>query len=190
MDTGIPLIVCYTGGTCGDLLSALIDPSGAQITENGTVHHLATRVRLKKPHLFVSDADKDRYLESVSHASVSSHDTDYHVRRRHPFIGVQARGDHTALWAAERFRKLHRPHVWQEMQSRCGARNTGDYAQTIMDYGRMIADQTQTIIMLEDIISGSAVDILTQDLGLSVCEAAKELYKKWLSVQNFRTSDG
>jgi hypothetical protein len=43
--------VCYCGGTCGDLISALIDNSDAYL-HNNTVKHASLRERLKKPHQF------------------------------------------------------------------------------------------------------------------------------------------
>ena len=73
-------IVVYTGGTCGDLLGALIDPSSAKVT--GTTMSLDPhQQKLKKPQNFNTDEEKDTYIQSVNFNSIVSHDTEYHKRR-------------------------------------------------------------------------------------------------------------
>ena len=56
MDTNIlkPVIVCYTGGTAGDIISKIVDPGEMSLD----------RQRLKKPHLFSCDEEKD--LQALS----------------------------------------------------------------------------------------------------------------------------
>ena len=176
------VVVCYMGGTCGDLITALIDPTGARLTHT-TVTHLPDRTRLKKPHLFLDNEEKKLYLESVTYASISSHDLDYHRRMCHDFLGIKVMTLDTALWAAERFQKLHRPQVWQEMQISCGAATLKDYAQTMIDYGNMIAEITDKIITLEDIVSGRAVDILRSHLKIPITADAEIFYSQWLRAQ-------
>jgi hypothetical protein len=58
-------IVCYTGGTCGDMVSAILDVSGAYF-KNTTVMFDQDRIQLKKPHLFASDQLKDQYLVEIA----------------------------------------------------------------------------------------------------------------------------
>jgi len=177
------VIVCYTGGTCGDLLSALIDPQDACVLENGTVLHVPERVRLKKPHLFASDDEKDQYIRSVEYRSISSHDTDYHVRQNHPFLSVRVQSMPTAIWAANRFKSLHREHVWAEMQRRCGADNIKDYAQTLIDYGNMIVQRASVFITMEEILKGSAIEFLVHNLNIEISCQSKDIYDRWLSMQ-------
>lgn len=178
-------IVCYAGGTCGDLVSAMIDSCDAEIRDTGAVFHAIERTRLKKPHLFESDLDKDQYLDSVTgYHSISSHDTDYHINRRHRFITVGIQHIDTAVWAAQRFRDLHRPQVWQEMTARCGARTLEQYAQIMMDYSSMVANHTQDVVKLESIIRGSAVNEIQDIIGRSLQPESIEFYHCWLRKQN------
>jgi hypothetical protein len=178
-------IVCYTGGTCGDLVSAMIDARDAEIRESGAVFHAADRTRLKKPHLFVSDQEKDQYLESViGYLSISSHDTDYHMRRGHAFVSVGIQRLDTAIWAAQRFRDLHRPQVWQEMTARCGAETLEQYAQIMMDYSSMVANHTRDVVKLESIVQGTAVTELQDILGRPLQPDSVEFYHNWLRKQN------
>ena len=112
-------IVCYTGGTCGDMISAILDPIGTRFRHTAVMIDHADRSRLKKPHLFQSDQEKDQYLIEIEkkYQSIPSHDLDYHVRKKHNFIGITVQDKAVALWAAKRFKQLHRAHVWYQMDN-------------------------------------------------------------------------
>lgn len=174
-------IVCYAGGTAGDLVCAMIDPTDASL-ENNFVRHSPDRTRLKKPHLFESDLAKHLYIQSLfsRYTSLPSHDLDYHSRHAHDFITVAVKDTTTARWAAERFKTLHRPVVWQELQQSCGARSTDHYAQILIDYSSMIASKTTKVLMLERILSGHAVEDLS---SLVQQEVDRDLYDRWLAKQ-------
>lgn len=186
MDSTDLIIVCYTGGTCGDLVSALIDPGGAVLTQlNGTVQHTDFRQRLKKPHLFIDTADKDEYLAAVGkqYRSIPSHDLNYHVEKKHPFMTITVNESDLALWAAERFRSCHRPHVWKEMTKICGAKDIKGYAQILIDFSNMVAQHTNNVVKLEDIATGKAVTVLENILGQELPQSNKQFYHNWLDIQ-------
>jgi hypothetical protein len=88
-----------------------------------------------------------------------------------------------AMWAADRFRNLHRPHVWQEMQSKCGASTIEEYAQMLIDYSNMVVHNTDCIVKLEDIRNGQAIDALKK---LGINNPRKNLYLNWLDLQRNR----
>jgi hypothetical protein len=182
MDPDRLKIVCYAGGTCGDLISAMIDSTHARF-QNTTVIHSTERQRLKKPHTFSNDEEKDQYINNIStqYLSIPSHDLDYHVRRSHGFISITVQDFNVAMWAARRFRGLHRPHVWQEMQTACGASSTEDYAQLLIDYSNMVVNHTMDVVKLEDIRNGHALDALSK---LGINSQHKNLYHNWLDLQN------
>jgi len=174
-------VVCYAGGTCGDLITAMIDPRSAQVSNN-VIRHNKEREKLKKPHLFNSNNEKDHYLCEIScvYDSIPSHDLGYHLDRGHDFITVVVQDPLTALWAAERFKKLHRAHVWEEMQKSCGADSVEDYAKILIDFSNMVSAKTTKIIKLEKILSGDAVndlvDLLSRDVN-------GDIYQQWLINQ-------
>ena len=60
-------IVCYAGGTCGDILTSLIDPKGAVLNTSGSISLPADRSKLKKPHLLPEIQDK---LDYINHADL------------------------------------------------------------------------------------------------------------------------
>jgi hypothetical protein len=180
-------IVCYTGGTCGDLISAIIDPTDCAISANfGTIIHNPERTRLKKPHLFDSDSKKQLYIDSVTgkYKSISSHDATYHIAQKHDFLSIIVKDFDYAIWAAERFKKCHRAHVWEEMQKQCGANNIKEYTQKLIEYSSMIETHTQHIIKLENILNG---DILTDliNLNYNLSDDGVKIYSDWLSKQKF-----
>lgn len=175
-------IVCYTGGACGDIVSALLDPRDAEIT-GSTVKHVPMRTRLKKPHMFSNDQQKHQYLLTVAqnYRSISSHDLEFHIRQKHKFISVKVDNWSTALWAAIRFKQIHKPHVWNEMQQHCGAHTVELYAQTIIDSGNLACQHSEYAVSLESIIDGSVVEVLQQWFDIS--QTAKEFYQLWLTAQ-------
>lgn len=164
---GSPIIVCFVGGTVGDILTQILDP--AELTPE--------RQQLKKPHLFANDVEKDLFLETTNCKSVPSHDFEYHRRRHHDLLGIVCRDQTNALWAARRFKKLHRPQVWKEMTAFCGADTEEAYAQAIIDFGIMLANYTNNVLYLDDVIDGCAINRLHK-LGYSTPGEYK--YKKWL----------
>lgn len=175
-------IICYTGGTCGDLVAAIIDPTGCKFYQNA-VMHAPDRIKLKKSHLFNNNEEKDQYIDTVGkqYLSIPSHDIDYHIDRKHNFIGITVHDKKTAIWAANRFKKLHRPSVWEEMCNACGAKTVDDYAQILIDYSYMVSNHTNRLIKLEDIINGNAIDSLIQ---LGIEKPSVNLYNNWLAIHN------
>lgn len=175
-------IVCYTGGTCGDLITALIDSTDAQI-KNGAVIHLAGRSRLKKFHLFNSTEEKNSYLTDIfqQYNSIPSHDLDYHVRQQHNFVSIVVNSFKTAQWAAKRFKSLHRPHVWEEMAKTCGAESVDDYGQLLLHYSAMVKKLTAHTLSLEKILNGYIVDDLENIIGQQLSNDSKLFYQLWLT---------
>lgn len=171
-------IICYTGGSCGDLITALIDSKDTSYRGN-TVMIDADRSRLKKPHEFANDSDKDQYLVEIAtkYQSIPSHDLAYHVRRQHKFIGISVHDWTVALWAAQRFKDLHRPHVWNEMTVACGAQTVEDYAQMMLDFSNLIVQHTNKIVTLESICAGTAL----QNPILE--NTNNNFYNNWLELQ-------
>jgi glycerol kinase len=173
-------IVCYTGGTCGDMISAILDPVGTRFRHTAVMIEDSDRSRLKKPHLFQSDQEKDQYLIEIEkkYQSIPSHDLDYHVRKKHDFIGITVQDKATALWAAKRFKQLHRAHVWEEMTALSGVNSVEEYAQMMIDFSNLITQHTDRVVSLESIRAGTALD------NPILKTASKNLYRNWLDLQN------
>lgn len=182
-------IVCYMGGTCGDLIAALIDPTDTRFkVSTRTVAHDEKRIKLKKPHLFVNDTDKDQYISDISqfYRSIPSHDIEYHSIRQHSFIGITVNNTKTAQWAAERFKQAHRPHVWEEMQKVCGAESIKDYAQMLIDYSSLIKNKTDRILTLESIQNGTIINDLEKIINRPIDKIGCNMYNSWIDLQKGR----
>jgi hypothetical protein len=180
-------IVCYMGGTCGDLITAIIDRKDVIFNINKkTITHSPERTQLKKSNLFDSDSAKDQYIQDIGlmYNSIPSHDIEYHISRQHPFIGITVDDYDVALWAANRFKNIHRPHVWKEMQQVCGANSVEDYAQMMIAYSELIKLHTTRTVPLESIKNGCVVGHLEKTLNITVDTGAKSLYTNWLAMQN------
>ena len=164
-------IVCFTGGTAGDIISEILDPRDLTLE----------RQKLKKPHLFKTDLEKDLFLQTTEYSSIPSHDFAYHRSRSHKLLGIVCRDMPTALWAANRFKQLHRPHVWKEMTAFCGADTVEAYAEMILDFGNMLASYTSNVLYLDNIIKGYAVENLKE---LGYLTPGVNNYKEWINTQH------
>ena len=184
MDTRDLKIVCYTGGSCGDLITAMIDHRDATFSYNAVMHD-KQRQRLKKPLSFSNDEEKDVYLQQISkqYNSIPSHDLDYHVKSKHEFVSITVEDPKVALWAATRFKNLHKPHVWQEMQQACGSTTVQDYSEILRQYSNMVRQHTDKTRPLESIRQGRAIQELESVLSIQVDRAGENLYRNWLLLQ-------
>lgn len=184
MDHTNMTFVVYMGGTCGDLLTSLIDWSGSEINPTTSAMRIATdRQRLKKPHLFANDQERDQYVQNMcyKYKSLPSHDLEYHQRHSHKFITITVDTFCSALWAATRFQRMHRPQVWQEVQRLRGINTVTDYANMILDYSSMIKPLANSVITLDSILSGTATNDL-EKLGFDIAQDVKQLhYPQWLN---------
>lgn len=183
-------IVCYMGGSCGDIVMSVIDPKGSIIKDGRVLNKgydatdISTyRYKLKKPHVFSSDIEKDQFLIEIasSYKSIPSHDTEYHIQRNHSFITVGIRDKKTAIWAAQRFKSYHRPEVWEEMVKLCGATSTEHYADMLIDYSDRVSKSTNKIVDIEDILSGKLIEKMQQFVDTPL---DSEFYHIWLEQQS------
>lgn len=181
-------IVCYLGGTCGDLVTAVIDSNGCKI-QSGSVTLNQERQRLKKSWQFSSDADRDIYLTQITqvYRSVPSHDVEYHLRSGHSFIAIVVESKTTANWASKRFKSLHKTHVWEEMISVNHADTLEKYAQDMLDWGSWIKQHTNRIISLEDILNGRMEQKLSSIINQNSIDT--NLYNQWLQNINYDNSN-
>lgn len=180
-------IVCYMGGMCGDLLTALIDSTNMSFV-NGSVKLQNERSKLKKPHLFKTDDEKDLYISNVSKIfkSIPSHDLKYHVLRKHKFISIVVNDRRYSDWAATRFKNLHRPEVWHEMTKFSNCATVEQYSQMMLDYSNMIKKEeySSKIINLEDILGGRLVEVLKMH-QTNLTNECESIYNSWLKLQKF-----
>jgi len=178
-------VICYTGGTCGDIVTTVIDSRDIELAQNRMSVH-EQRSKFKKPHLFESDQQKDHYFADMEkqYRCLPSHDIEYHSRRSHNIIGIVVNDKTHAKWAAERFHRMHRPHVWQEMIAVCGAQTMNDYADIMIHFGNMIQTKTQKILRLERILEGHLITDLAEIVGPDIT-LDSEIYQQWLTAQNY-----
>jgi len=172
-------IVLYMGGCCGDIITGLIDTKGISIASSKCVI-LKERSKLKRSFEFDNSAEKDAYIASASRYwnSLPSHDADYHMQNNHTYIGILCSDWEIALWAATRFRGLHRDSVWERMSNISGAKTIEEYAQLITDFSNMIKPSAYKTIELADIVNGYAIDKLKLLTQLDDC--ASIMYDQWL----------
>lgn len=176
-------IVCYLGGTCGDLVVAMLDSKDCNLNHDAVVCN-PERQRLKKSWQFATDLERNQYLSTIQqhYRSIPSHDTEYHLRNSHQFIAVVVQQMTTALWASQRFRKLHSDKVWQQMVEVNQANTVEKYAQDILDWSSWIQSRCERVIALEDILGGRAESRLYSIINNTTID--NDFYHQWLKAQN------
>jgi len=174
-------IVCYMGGSCGDLVSALIDSTGATF-KNSTVVHVHDRIKLKKPYQFENIEQKDQYLLEIKdrYNSISSHDLAYHIERKHDIIGITVKDPKIALWAAKRFKNLHKPRVWEKVSQSNNIHDVEQYAQLMIDFSHLIVQYANKIVTLESIVGQCVFDELVPLIPTADTKGGRNLYQNWL----------
>jgi len=190
-------LIVYMGGSCGDLITMLYDSCNGKINKNrirsdirsdsnrirsdsNRIRLSKDRSRLKKPHLFKNNSEKDHYLIEIAkyYGSIPSHDLAYHIERKHDFIGITVDDFDIAMWAAERFKQLHRPHTWEEMTQVCDATTIKQYAEMYIHFSHLIKQHTDNIIKLEDIVNGKLLDVI------EIESYYRSIYTAWLANNN------
>jgi hypothetical protein len=171
-------IICFMGGACGDIVVASLDPTDTQINGNRISMPLHRQL-LKKPHLYRTSEDKDVYLDFIGrhYRSVPSHNTEYHIEQKHNFYSITVDDMSVAQWAAQRFKDLHQPKVWDEMTRVINCNSVEDYANFLKNYSGVVKGKAN-IIRLEDIIGGNLANYIEVD------QNGKDMYYNWLNTQS------
>lgn len=173
-----PVIVLYMGGTCGDLVVSVIDSTDSWI-DGPRFHTSPEKFQFKKPHLFANDQDKHDTLISLGkkYRAIPSHDSEYHILNNHKFISISIAEVSDAMWAANRFKDLHKPQIWNEMMNRCRAVTVDDYAMQIFNYSNRVTPAAAIVIDLSDIRNGRLINKLQPNFNFTL---NSELYSQWL----------
>lgn len=135
--------------------------------------------------MFLNDEQKNHYMQTIKpcYNSVPSHDLDYHVKHKHWFIGIAVDDTDLAVWAAQRFKDLHRAHVWKEVERVLGITTWQQYAQCMLDYSGLLKSHTPNVLQLEDILSGHVVPKLELMLGHDLPNNIKTIaYRNWQDI--------
>lgn len=178
-------VICYTGGTCGDLVTAVIDTKGCSLANNKSAVCIdRKRSAFKKPHLFVNDIEKKQRINKMKlkYRSIPSHDSEYHLLSNDSIIGIVTCDKDVAFWASNRFKDLHSNSVWTEMTNYCNAFDITEYSQVIIDFSKMLQTNNSNNLYLEDILSGNLLKRLNE-MNIVTCENGEEFYFNWLSKQ-------
>jgi hypothetical protein len=175
------------GGTYGDLVSGLINENIKVDDIKKVVVPSADSSRLKKPHLFSNDHQKNQYLEEVAQKfnSISSHDAEYHIRNNHEFLAIVVDDYASALRCAYRFKLSHRDEVWNEMMTKCGASTVEDYANAILNFSHMIKKHAKWSVSTTEIENGEILLRIQEIQNKPIQSSVYEMYKHWQETVNY-----
>ena len=175
------IVICYMGGTYGDMVAGLINEDLKTDAIWQVARPNEEMSKLKKPHTFSSDEEKDEYINSISlkYKCILSHDQDYHFNRNHNVLGIVVTNMKSALKCAKRFKAAHRTQVWKEMMDRCGAKTIEEYAEMMLHYSSAIEKQSKWIISTDEIEDGCVLEMITQITGRPLTTLTQHSYENW-----------
>lgn len=179
------IFVVYMGGCCGDLVAAILDWKDTRFNFGLRKMDLPLyRQRLKKFYEFSSDEEKDHYVDESRnfYKSLPSHDTDYHLRHNHYVIGITAKTPETAQWAAQRFKSVHKPRVWEQVCKSHQIESVEQYSNLIIDYSTWIESKIARTISLENILNGSLIGELQKITATELDNKSSNYYHSWLDL--------
>jgi hypothetical protein len=180
-------IILFTPGACGDIVTAVIDSTGAILPKYNPasiidyaheVHYVLldmARQKLKSECDLSKYNEYDLYINEMRDAgylSLPSHSFKYHLDNKHQFILIDNSEDSVAEWVINRLNLLygHLPSRIRLTES--------DIKYEI----QRASPHTDKIINLRDIIEGRLITKLKQWIDTPLND---DLYQQWLQVTNY-----
>jgi len=188
---GRKTIVCFAGGTAGDLVVGVLDPRNCSYDyDHGSINLEEDRYAMQKFWKFDDDIKKDAYLKEAfkSYDSLPSHDVDFHFKNKtNDVLGITCFDEDLRRKSARRFKSLHRPWIWESLRFVTDTETIEKYTNDILKISRKLKDRFNTID-LEDIIKGNLIKNL-QSLGYEISDEGIKLYETWLKKRPNQIND-
>jgi len=177
-----PVIVCYAGGTAGDLMTAVIDNTDCSYDSSKNKLKIGKeRSLMKKFYLFKERNDKINYIKNIfqTFKSLPSHDVDFHTRyKEFNTLGITCFDEKLRFLSSKRFKILHSEKVWESLQEVSLASTIEEYSNNIFEISKKIQDNFIHIDLLE-VLKGDLINFLEKN-NFKISAESKSLYNKWL----------
>ena len=176
-------IVCFAGGTSGDLVVAMIDSldCGYEINDH-RINLTKDRSGMKKPWMFKNADEKRNYITDTFEAydSLPSHDIDFHIgEKSENVIGITCFDKVLRDKSASRFKNLHGSEVWDSLTKVTNTKTLDRYSNDILEVSKKLKNNFLTID-LSQIVGGNLLDLLHQ-MGFDITVKSGSLYEYWLT---------
>jgi hypothetical protein len=176
-------IVCFAGGTSGDLVVAMIDSldCGYEINDH-RIKLTKDRSGMKKPWMFKNADEKRNYITDTFeiYDSLPSHDIDFHIgEKSENVIGITCFDKVLRDKSASRFKNLHTSEVWDYLTKATNTKTLDQYSNDILEVSKKLKNNFLTID-LSQIVGGNLPDLLHQ-MGFDITVKSGSLYEYWLT---------
>lgn len=176
-------IICFAGGTSGDLAVSVLDPRNCTYdTKNGRIKIAMDRAGMKKFWKYNDVETKIQYIKQAfaMYDSLPSHDVDFHLANNHQeVIGITCFDENLREKSAIRFKDLHRSEVWDSLPKVCKTETVQQYSDDILQISRKL-ERAFTTIDLSEIIKGDLISRFT-GLGYEIGRESVKIYNDWLA---------
>jgi len=172
-------IVCFAGGTSGDLVVAMIDSldCGYEINDH-RIKLTKDRSGMKKPWMFKNADEKRNYITDTFeiYDSLPSHDIDFHIgEKSENVIGITCFDKVLRDKSASRFKNLHTSEVWDSLTKVTNTKPLDQYSNDILEVSKKLKNNFLTID-LSQIVGGNLPDLLHQ-MGFDITVKSGSLYE-------------
>jgi hypothetical protein len=176
-------IVCFAGGTSGDLVVSVLDPKNCDYNPSqGKVKISKDRSVMKKFWQFTNTKQKKDAIKNgfENYDSLPSHDVDFHIDHgQDKVIGITCFDKDLRDRSATRFKNLHSNQVWDSLTKVSKTETIEQYSDDILQISRKL-ERAFTTIDLKEIIKGNLISRLTE-MEYTISDESLEIYKKWMA---------
>ena len=169
-------IVAYTGGSCGEMVTAVIDPTGYHF--NGRYLELLkydrSKLKNREWDFSLSNIDRDNVINELAlkYKSLPSHKIDYHVLRKHDVIFIDSTEPGIDEWVFNRLHDIHGKNEWLNLE-----KDKEVFFNNLQENQQVMLSIAKRVIKLRDILEGKLIDVLKTYVSTPLNES---LYYTWL----------
>ena len=188
-------IVSHIGGTCGDLIAAVIDSTDVSFRSTYAVKLPLSRLSLKRG-ILNTDEEINQYLLEIfkKYKSVSSHlplsDVVFYDNIK--IITPVVYDKDIALWAANRFTSANLVKPYNHINGSV-CENDEEYANILLDHTKYMVginpNSSAIFIDVKDIVEGNLINKLQDHIDT---ELDSNFYQQWLTydINRYTVSKG
>ena len=178
-------IVCFAGGTSGDIVVAVMDPKNCQYDPQKARMKIAKdRAEMKIPWTFQGDEQKNNFIRKSfqKYETIPSHDVDFHIGQgAKNVLGITCFDKDLRDRSAKRFKAIHTDEDWNSLLKVTKTETVDQYSDDILAISKKL-DASFPTIDLVSIINGTLLEKLGA-LGYKIPDSGISLYDKWIKNQ-------
>ena len=175
-------IVCFAGGTSGDIVVAVMDPKNCKHDpEKARIKIPKDRAEMKMFWTFQGVEQKNNFIRKTfeNYDTIPSHDVNFHISQgAENVLGITCFDKDLRDRSAKRFKAIHTDQDWDSLLKVTKTETVDQYSDDILSISKKLNDNFPTID-LSSIINGTLIEKLGA-LGYQIPDVGISLYDRWI----------